>query len=108
MAEERDPDLNEEEDIRLDAIREYHWRDISEEGNDKKKIHALRWEVYVKDKEYLIKRYFSVSVPHTKGGAIVWTCVKDHIINEKEDYKYIGMNGFDYKLFEEEEGRGTR
>ena len=49
-----------------------------------------------------------MSVPHPKGGAIVWTCVKDHIIDEKEDYKYIGLRGFDYKLFEEEEGGGTR
>ena len=30
VAEERDPDLNEEEDIRLDEIREEHWRDITE------------------------------------------------------------------------------
>ena len=45
MAEERDPDLNEEEDIRLDAIREEHWRDVAEECEDKKNIHALRWEV---------------------------------------------------------------
>ena len=50
LAEERDPDLNEEEDIRLDAIREEHWRNFSEEGDDKKNIHALSWEVYVKDK----------------------------------------------------------
>ena len=49
-----------------------------------------------------------MSVPHPKGGAIVWTCVKDHIIDEKEDYKDIGLRGFDYKLFEEEEGGGTR
>ena len=55
-----------------------------------------------------MKRDFSVSVPHPKGGAIVWTCVKDHIIDEKEDYKDIGLRGFDYKLFEEEEGGGTR
>ena len=48
VVEERDPDLNEEEDIRLDEIREEHWRDIAEEGGDKNKIHALRWEVYVK------------------------------------------------------------
>ena len=48
MAEERDPDLNEEEDIILDEIREEHWRDVAEEGDDKKKIHELRWEVYVK------------------------------------------------------------
>ena len=34
--------------------------------------------------------------------------MKDHIINKKEDYKYIGLRGFDYKLFEEEEGGGNR
>ena len=49
-----------------------------------------------------------MSVPHPKGGEIVWTCVKDHIINGKEDYKDIGIHGFDYKLLEEEEGGGTR
>ena len=52
----------------------------------------------------MTKIEFSVSVPHPKGGAIVWTCVKDHIIDEQEDYKGIGLCGFDYKLFEEEEG----
>ena len=49
-----------------------------------------------------------MSVPHPKGGTIVWTCVKDHIIDENEDYKEIGLRAFDYKLFEEEEGGGTR
>ena len=49
-----------------------------------------------------------MSVPHPKGGLIVWTCVKDHIIDEKEDYKDIGLCGFDYKLFEEEECGGNR
>ena len=49
MAEERDPDLNEEEDIILDAIREENWRDVAEEVDKKKNIHALIWEVYVKD-----------------------------------------------------------
>ena len=58
VAEERDPDLHEKEDIRLDEIREEHWRDVDEEGDDKKKIHDLRWEVYVQEKEELIKREF--------------------------------------------------
>ena len=56
----------------------------------------------------MIKGEFLVLVPNPKGGAIVWTCVKDHIIDEKEDYKHIGLSGFDYKSFEEEEGGGTR
>ena len=49
-----------------------------------------------------------MSIPHPKGGYIVWSCVKYNIINEKEQYKYIRIRGFDYKLFEEEEGEGTR
>ena len=43
MAEEIDTDLNEEEDIILDAIREEHWSDVAEEGDYKKNISALRW-----------------------------------------------------------------
>ena len=47
-------------------------------------------------------------VTHKKGGNIVLTCVEDNIIEEKEDYKDIGLCGFHYKLFEEEEGGGVR
>ena len=43
VVEERYPDLDEMDDIRFDGIREDHWRDLAEESNDKKKIHALRW-----------------------------------------------------------------
>ena len=45
LAEEIDPDLNEGEDIILDEIREEHWRDVAEEGDDKKNIHTLRWKL---------------------------------------------------------------
>ena len=46
--EERDTDLNKEEDIRLNKIREEHWRDVAEECDNNKNICALMWEVYVK------------------------------------------------------------
>ena len=42
VAKERDPDLNEEEDIVLDEIRKEHWRDVAKEVEYKKKIHSLR------------------------------------------------------------------
>ena len=84
------------------------WRDIAEENDDKKNIHALRWNVYIKEKEDLIMRSFSVSFPYPKGGTIVWTSMKDHVIEKKEDYKEIGLHGFDYSLFEENEGGGKR
>ena len=48
VLEERDLDLNEEEGIIMDDMREEHWRDVSEEGEDDKEIHTLRWDVYVK------------------------------------------------------------
>ena len=32
--------------------------------------------------------------------------MKDHIIDEKEQYKAIGLCGFDYKLSEEDEVGG--
>ena len=73
----------------MEDSREEHWRDIAEDGKDKKNIHALMWEVYKIDKQELIKREFSVSVPHPKGGNIVWTCVQDHIIEGKEYYGSI-------------------
>ena len=48
MLEEVYTELNEEEYFIMDYIREDNWRDISEEGDNKKNIHDLMWEVYVK------------------------------------------------------------
>ena len=89
VAEERDLDLNEEEDIRMDASREEHWRDIAEEVHDKKNIYDLRWEVYIKEKEELINREFLVSVPHPKGENIVWNRENDHIIDKRSNTKLL-------------------
>ena len=101
-------DPNEEEDIRTEESREDHWRYVSEDDDDKKKIHALIWYFYTKENEELIKREFLVSVSHPKGGNIVWTCVKDHIIKEKDQYRTIGLRGYDYRIFKDEEGKGVR
>ena len=49
MLEERDPDLNEEEGIRVEDSREEHWGDVYDDGEDKSKIHALRWDICTKD-----------------------------------------------------------
>ena len=81
-------------------IRLYDWRYVAQEGDDKKEIHALRWDIYVKEKEELIKRYFSVFFPDPKGRNIVWNCVKDHITEGKDQYRAIGLHGFDYTLSE--------
>ena len=48
MSEEIYPDLNEEDNARMDEIMDEHWRNVAEEGDNKKKINSLRWKVYVK------------------------------------------------------------
>ena len=63
----------------MEDIREEHYIDVSEDGDYRKNIHALRWEVYKKEKDDLINREFLVSVPHPKGENIVCNCVKDNI-----------------------------
>ena len=50
-------------------IREEHWMNVDEDGEEKNKIHALRWEVNKIEKEDLIKTLFLVFFPHQKGGA---------------------------------------
>ena len=42
MLEEREMDLNEEEDTRMENSSWDHWRDVAEDGEDKSKIIALR------------------------------------------------------------------
>ena len=90
----------------MEDSREEHWRYVAEDGEDNSKIHSLGWDVYTKQKGKLIKKCVLVYVPHQRGGDIVWTCVKDDIIKENEDYKSIELRGFDYNCFEEEEGVG--
>ena len=83
VSEQRDPDLNEQEDIRMDYSREYHCRDVADDGEYKKNIHALTQDFYKIEKEDFIRRQFYVSVTYLKGGNIVWYFVKDKIIDEK-------------------------
>ena len=56
MPEETDMDLNEEEDIRIEDSREKHWAYFAEDGEYKSNIHAMRWNVYTREKEELIER----------------------------------------------------
>ena len=49
-----------------------------------------------------------MTVLNLKGGNIVWNYAEDNIIEQKEDYREIGLNGFYYKSFEEEEDGGVQ
>ena len=57
---EQDPDEEDMEDVKLDKKSEHHWRMVFEDndggvGNQKSVLHAKRWDVYINEKEVLIK-----------------------------------------------------
>ena len=45
VLDEKYPDLNEEEEVRIEDIWEDHWRYVDKDGDDKSEIHALRWDI---------------------------------------------------------------
>ena len=49
-----------------------------------------------------------MAVTHPKGRSIIWTCGKENIIREKKECKDIILKGFDYNIFEEDEGGDVR
>ena len=48
-----------------------------------------------------------MSILHPKGEEMVCNCVKDNIMEEKEDYEAIRLRGFGYKLFDKAVGGGV-
>ena len=60
MGVEDDPNEEDMEDVNLDDERERPWRMVSEDndggvGDTKELLHAKRWDVYVNEKEKLVK-----------------------------------------------------
>ena len=77
MSEERDQDLNEEEGISMEDSREDHCRDVAEDGENKKKIRVLRWEVYSLQKiegGFDKERFFGVRSASKGGGHCLDLC----------------------------------
>ena len=74
---EDDPYEEEMDGVNLDDERERHWRVVFEDiygGVDDAKalIHAKRWDVYVNEKEKLVKVSYSVEVVGHDGNKVIW------------------------------------
>ena len=107
-------DPNEEEmyDINLDDVRARHWRMVSMEnygGVDYANVllHDKRWDVYVNEKEKIIKGGYLVEVVGSNGNNILWGVVDNHVVEEGNVHDEIGLRGFGFKLFgKDKEGIG--
>ena len=107
-------DNTDEEDMgddNLDDERERHWGMAFEENyvgveDAKALIHAKRWDVYVNEKENLVKGGYSVEVVSHDKKEIVWEVVNDHVVEEPTYHEDIGLQGFDFNVFDEDEEEG--
>ena len=72
--------------------------------DDKKELlHAKRWDLYVNEKEKLVKGNYSVdAVGHGKKN-VLSEVVDDHMDEEPSDHEDIGLRGFDLNIFNEDE-----
>ena len=74
--------------------RERHWRIVFEDndgGVDNKKalLHDHRWDVYVNEKENIIKGGYSVEVGVHEGEKVLWELVDNHVVEEATDHDEI-------------------
>ena len=107
---EDDTDEKEMEDVNLDDERERPWRMVFEENyggvdDAKELLHAKRWDLYVNEKEKLVKGGYSVEVVGRDRNKLLWGGVNNYVLEEPSDHEEIGLWGFDFNVFDgDEEG----
>ena len=76
--------------------------------DDKKEfLHAKRWDVYVNEKENIIKGWYLVEVIGYDGKQVLWELIDNHVVQEDNDNDQIGLRGFYFNFFEKDkEGVG--
>ena len=95
---EDDPDEEEMDDINLDDKRERHWRMVSEDNDGgvddaKTLLYAKRWDIYVNEKENLVKGGYLVEVVVHDKKKVLWEVVNDHFVEDPTDHDEIGLQG---------------
>ena len=73
---ENDTDEEEMDDVNTDDKMEPHWRNVFEDNeggaDDKALIHAKRWELFLNEKEKLVKGKYSVEVVGHDKKKVLW------------------------------------
>ena len=107
MELEIDPDEEEKDDINIDGEREHQWRNIFEDNeggvDEKALLHAKLWDLYIYEKYKLVKGKYSVEVVGHDKKKLIWEVVGDHVVEEPSDHEDIGLRGFDFNIFDEDE-----
>ena len=94
---ENDPDEEETDDVNIDDETEGHCRNVSEDNeggvDEKALLHAKRWDLYINEKEILVKGNYSVEVVRHNKKKVLWEVVGDHVVEEPSDHEDIVIRG---------------
>ena len=71
--------------------------------DEKALLHAKRWDLYLNEKEKLVKGKYSVEVVGHDKKRVLWEVVGDHVVEEPCDHEDIGLRGFDFNILDEDE-----
>ena len=66
-------------------------------------LHAKRWDIYVNEKEQLVKGGYLVEFVVRDKKKVLWEVVNDHVVEEPTDHEEIGLQGFDFNVFDKDE-----
>ena len=66
-------------------------------------LHTNMWDIYVNEKENLVKGAYLLEVVGHDKKKVLWEVVNDHVIEEPTDHEEIGLRGFDLDVFNEDE-----
>ena len=62
----------------------------------KELLHAKRWDLYVNEKEKLVKGEYSVEVVVHEKKKVLWGVFDNNVIEEPSDHKDIGLRELDF------------
>ena len=72
-------------------------------GYKKEFLHAKRCDLYVNNKEQLVKGKYLVEVVGHDKKKLLWEVVGDHVVENPSDHKDIRLRGFDFNIFDKDE-----
>ena len=68
-------------------------------------LRAIRWDVYVNEKQKPIEGGYLLEVVGHDNNNVLWEVINNHAVGEPTDHEEIGLQGFDFNLFNQyEEG----
>ena len=71
--------------------------------NAKELLHAKIWYLYVNEKENIVKGGYLVEFVGHDGKKVLWEVVNNHVVEEPTEHEDIGLWGFDFNYFDEDE-----